>query len=951
MPDFNHIFLTRLIAIFCLTIILLPSCDLMRADSASGPGSGSDFNLAFEKFTLSNGLDVIFHTDRSDPVVAVNLTFHVGSAREIPGRTGFAHLFEHLLFLDSENLGPGGLDRLSSRVGGSGANGSTSRDRTNYLQTVPNDALEKMIWAESDKMGFFINTVSEAVLEKEKQVVKNEKRQSYDNRPYGHVNYVIDKNLYPADHPYSWQVIGSLEDLQAATLDDVVQFYNKWYVPNNATLVIAGDFDTAQAREWVEKYFGEIPRGDDIQKLDVRHTTADTTLYLFHEDNFARMPQLTMAWPGVESYHPDSYALDMLTSLLADGKRSPLYQVLVDDKKLAPEVGMYTRESEIAGAVQLIVRAFPDTDLNEVRQAVDDAFSRFEEDGFTDSDLDRIKAVRETSFYNRLASVLGKSVQLAQYNIFAGDPGYITSDLENILAVTRDDVMRVYDQYIRDKQYVAASFVPQGQAGLALDGSVRADVAEEEIVAGVEPEAASAGEVTFERTQSSFDRSAEPPYGQEPELRIPAVWSAKTDNGMDVYGIEFDEVPVVRFELRLKGGLLLDDPEKPGTASLLAEVMNRGTRNRTAMELEEAIEQLGASIRISAGSQHLSVSGNSLARNYAETMELVTEMLLEPRWDDHEFELARQQTLSSITQRMSDPGSIAGARFSRLAYGDDHILANHPQGTLASVEAITIGDLKAWYERNMSPDVAGFLIVGDVSQEEVLRSLSGLENRWDTVPVTFPEYPMPEPPASPKLWFYDVPGASQSQIRIGYPALAETDPDFYPAEVMNFILGGGGFTSRLMQELREGKGYTYGIFSGYSGTDLPGHFIVSTGVRSNVTYESAALIREIMLQYPSTFTEEDLQETKSNLLKSNARAFETHGAKIAMLRNISTYGWPADYVLQQEAVIRDMSVGRIRELAQKYADPGRMHYLIVGDAATQLERLNDLGIGQPVLLN
>ncbi|MDZ7758260.1 pitrilysin family protein [Rhodohalobacter sp.] len=265
---------------------------------ACSSSSDTDFSVEYEKFTLDNGLEVIFHKDDSDPVTAVALTFHVGSARELPGRTGFAHLFEHLLFLESENLGRGGLDQMSARIGGSGANGSTSRDRTNYFQTVPNDALEKMIWAEADKMGYFINTVNEMVLEKEKQVVKNEKRQGVDNAPYGHTGYVIDKNLYPEGHPYSWQVIGSLEDLQAATLDDVVNFYNTWYVPNNATLVIAGDFDSDQAREWVQKYFDEIPRGDEIEPLEKQPAKLDETKKLYHVDNFARLPELRLTWPG-----------------------------------------------------------------------------------------------------------------------------------------------------------------------------------------------------------------------------------------------------------------------------------------------------------------------------------------------------------------------------------------------------------------------------------------------------------------------------------------------------------------------------------------------------------------------------------------------------------------------------------------------------------------------------
>jgi zinc protease len=486
--------------VFCLLLSVVPV-------SAQKTPVAPTFKIEYEKFTLPNGLQVIFHVDRSDPVVAVNLTAHVGSAREKEGRTGFAHLFEHLLFLESENLGKGGLDRMSARIGGSGANGSTSRDRTNYLQTVPRDALEKMLWAEADKLGWFINTVTEDVLAKEKQVVKNEKRQSYDNNPYGHTSYVIDKNLYPADHPYNWQVIGSLDDLQNATLEDVKEFFRRWYVPNNVTLIVTGDFDTAQARKWVEKYFSEIKRGEDVKPLPKRPGVVKETVKLYHEDNFANLPELTMAWVGVEQFHPDSYALDVLTQYLSQGKKAPFYQVIVEDKKLAPNVRMSNDTSELAGQIELAVRAFQNKDLDEVAAAISEAFARFEKEGISEKDLSRIKARQETAFYNSLSSVLGKGAQLAQYNYLTGNPGFIEQDIKNILAVTPSDVMRVYQKYIKGKNYVATSFVPKGKPELALENSKRAEVVEEKIVASAEEEVDPTKQAAYERTPSSFDRS------------------------------------------------------------------------------------------------------------------------------------------------------------------------------------------------------------------------------------------------------------------------------------------------------------------------------------------------------------------------------------------------------------------------------------------------------------
>jgi zinc protease len=491
---------------------------------AQQTAEATGFKVDFETFTLDNGLKVIFHIDRSDPVVAVALTSHVGSAREKEGRTGFAHLFEHLLFLESENLGKGGLDKLSARIGGSGANGSTSRDRTNYFQTVPNDALEKMIWAEADKLGYFINTVTEPVLAKEKQVVQNEKRQSVDNRPYGHTQYVIDQNLYPQGHPYSWQVIGSLEDLQNATLEDVKEFFNHWYVPNNVVLTVAGDFDTAQAKEWVEKYFGGIERGPEIKDLEKQPANLQEIKKLYYEDNFARLPELTMAWPTVPSYHEDSYALEILKSYLAEGKNAPFYKELVANQKLTPNIRMYNYTSELAGQLMLQIRAYDGTDLDKVYAAVQETLKKFEAEGISDKDLKRIKAGQETSFYNGLSSVLGKGFQLAQYEIFANDPNMINKEIDLILAVSPEDVMRVYKKYIQNKPFVATSFVPKGQKELALENSQPAKVEEEEIVMGAEQKFELEDEVTYQRTPSSFDRTIEPPYGSSPQVKVPEIW-------------------------------------------------------------------------------------------------------------------------------------------------------------------------------------------------------------------------------------------------------------------------------------------------------------------------------------------------------------------------------------------------------------------------------------------
>ncbi len=902
-------------------------------------------SLGYERYQLENGLDVILHVDGSDPIAAVALTFHVGSAREDPGRTGFAHLFEHLFFLDSENLGFGGLDRLMTRIGSS-TNGSTSRDRTNYFEVVPIDGLEKALWAESDKLGFFINTVTEAVVAKEKQVVKNEKRQGVDNNPYGHVNFVLDRALYPEGHPYRWQVIGSLADLDRASLADVHEFHRRWYGPNNATLVVAGDLDLERTRAWIEQYFAEIPAREMPPTSRPAAVAVQEPVLLFHEDNFARLPQLTLAWPAPPVYHPDMYALDLLADLLADGKKAPLYQVVVEEEELAPAVSATNQSQEHGGRFTIQVRAFVEVDLDRVLAAAERAFTRFEERGVPADDLERVKAGYETSFYQRLSGVLGKAFQLAQYNLLAGSPGYLAEDLERLLAVTSADILRVYDTYLKDRPFVAASFVPRGEPELAVEGSRRAEVMEEPIVQGAEEELVVADRGSVLRTPSAIDRSVEPPFGAPPNLEAPAVWGDTLPNGLGVLGIESREIPLVQFSLRMKGGLLLDDPVKIGVANLLAETMTEGTARRAPEELEHAIDVLGASIDVSSGRESFVISGSTLARNYAATMAIVEEILLEPRFDPDEFELARQRVKSLIRQSSANPRSIGRDVFNHLLYGP-HVLAENPRGTEESVDGITLDDLRAFHARALDPTVANFHVAGAVTREDVVASLAGIAERWPRGSVSFPPAPVWDPSRA-GLYFVDAPDASQSVLRIGHLALSVSDDEYYPATVMNYRLGGGGFASDLMQVLREQRGYTYGISSGFFGSDLPGPFLIASGVRSNVTLESLQLVRQILQDHGRLFDEEDLETTKSFLLRANARAFETLGAKLGVLSDISMHGFPADYVLRREAVVRNMTIERARRLAESYLDPAGMIWLVVGDARTQRDRLSALGLGDPI---
>ncbi|MCU0370435.1 MAG: insulinase family protein [Bacteroidales bacterium] len=924
-------------------LLLLAACMLSGVDPEE-----KKLKIEFEKYKLDNGLDVILHIDRSDPIVALAVQYHVGSNREVKGRTGFAHLFEHMMFQRSEHVPEDQFFRLIQDAGGT-LNGGTSNDATTYYEIVPKNALEKILWMESDRMGYMINTVTKKSFAVQQNVVQNEKRQSYDNRPYGFTQEVVAKNLYPEGHPYSWTVIGEMEDLFNAQIEDVKEFHGKYYLPNNATLVLAGDFDVEEAKKLIEKYFGEIPRGNDVKDPVPQPVKLEKTKKLYHEDNFAKAPQFRMIWPTVEEYSTDSYPLSYLGQLLSQGKKAPLYRVLEKERKLTTSQSAYNRSQEIAGSFGISVTANEGVSLKDVEEAIFEAFRLFESEGFNVDDVERIKAGQETDFYNGISSILGKSFQLATYNEYAGDPSYYLTDIEKLKAVTKDDILRVYGKYIKGKPYLATSFVPKGQTGLVAEGSVDAGIREEDISNATEVAIEAMVEEPIQQTPSSFDRSVIPVDGPDPMLNLPPVWSETLDNGLRVLGTENHELPLVQFSIVLKGGHYLDSLEKAGTAYLVAELMMEGTRNKTPQELEEEIEKLGAYININASATDIIISANTLARNYEKTLGLVQEILLEPRWDEEEFEMARTRLQNRLLRAKSDPNALARDEFMKRVYGPEHILSLDRQGNETTVARILLEDLKNYYTDFFSPLTATFQIAGDITMEKTLASLETLDQKWIAREVQFPEYTMPAPPEKSMICFVDVPGAKQSVINIGGPGPSRYDEDYYAVTVMNHKLG-GSFNSHVNLVLREEKGFTYGARTTFSGTYIPGTFMASSSVRSSATFESVGIFKRLMEEYRKGISAEDLEFTKNALNKSKAREFETLGSKMKMLQEIGMYNLPPDYVREQERIVSEMTLEQHRALALRYIDPGRMYYVIAGDAATQMDALKEIGFGTPELV-
>ena len=934
------------LSVFSLLIVsfLVLSCKDSLKQSAT---EDAKFSIEFEKYELANGLDVILHQDKSDPIVSVAIQYGVGSNREKTGRTGFAHLFEHMLFQESENVPQDQFFKKIQDLGGT-LNGGTWKDGTVYYEVVPNNALETVLWLESDRMGYLINTVTESAFYNQQEVVQNEKRQRVDNNPYGHTSWVLDKNMYPEGHPYNWQVIGELEDLQNATVQDVKDFYNQFYGPNNATLVLAGDFEMADAKALVEKYFGEIKRREEVKKLEPQPITIAETKRFFHEDNFATAPQLNMVWPTLQQYTDDAYALDFLSEILSSGKKAPLYKVLVKEKDLTSRTIAYNNSQELAGEFHIIITANTGKDLKDVEAGIFGAFKMFEKDGVTDKDVERIKAGLETGFYNGISSVLGKSFQLAQYNVFAGDPAFIEKDIENIKKVTKEDVLRVYNKYIKDKPYIMTSFVPKGQLNLITENSVKAEIVEEQIKENVVKTVTDVKEEIV-KTPSKIDRSKAPQTGVSPKLKIPASWNATLSNEMKVYGIEQNEIPTVNFSLVIDGGHLLDIKDKNGIANLMTDIMMEGTADKTPEQLEEEIEMLGASIRMYTTNESIVVSGNTLVRNFDKTMDLVQEILLKPRWEADEFARIKTKTINQIKRSDADPNSVAEQVYNKILYGENHIFAYPTIGTEASVEAITMDDLKAFYAANFSPSISKFNIVGKVTKEQTLKTLKKLEANWKAKKVEIPAFPIANNRDKASLYFVDIPNAKQSVINIGYIGLPRTDADFYPAEVMNYKLG-GSFSGNVNLILREEKGYTYGARTGFSGSKTPGTFTASSSVRTNTTGESVQIFKDEIAKYKNGISQEDLDFTKNALIKSNARRFETQNSLLGMLQEISNYNLAPNYIENEEAIVNNMTLEQHKSLANKYLDESKMVYVVVGDATTQFAQFKAMGFDEVKLI-
>jgi zinc protease len=899
---------------------------------------GNELVIPFEKYVFPNGLTLIVHEDHSDPVVHVDVTYHVGSAREEIGKSGFAHFFEHMMFQGSDNVADEEHFKLITNAGGT-LNGTTNRDRTNYFETLPSNQLETALWLEADRMGFLLDAVTQKKFEVQRATVKNERGQNYDNRPYGLVSEYTAKNLYPYGHPYSWLTIGYVEDLDRVNAEDLKNFFLRWYGPNNATITVGGDVNPKEVVRLTQKYFGSIPKGPAVQNMKPSPLTLSKDRYVSYEDNI-RFPLLQMVFPTVPHFHPDEAPLDLLSEILGGSKTSILYQNLVKAQK-AVQAAAGHPASELAGEFSLTAIAFPGTPLDSMERIMRRSLLEFEKRGVTDDDIARIKASREMEIVQGLASVSGKASQLAAFQTFLGKPNYLAQELKRYQTVTKADVMRVYNQYLKGKGAVILSVYPKGKPELvaAQDNYTVSKEGYKKPDYGYEG-------LKYVKAKDTFDRSQKPGAGPNPVVQVPPFWQSQLANGMKIIGTRNDEIPTVTLLFTVKGGHRLSskDPSKAGIASLTASLMNEDTENFTAEEMTSELEKLGSSISINAGAEGITVSVQSLVKNLDATLALLEQRLLHPRFAEDDFERLKKQQLEGIANQATQPTAIANNVYNKLLYGQNDIRSIGTIGNETTVKNIALADVKRFYQENFSPSVTNLVVVGDVGQKDILPKLTFL-NQWQPREVVIPEPKTGPAIDKTRIYLVDKEQAPQSEIRIGYLTEVPFDAtgQYYRLGLMNYLLG-GNFNSRINLNLREDKGYTYGARSGFTSTKTPGPFTANAGVKATATDSSVVeFIKEIQQYREMGVTADELAFLKSSIGQSDARNYETPFQKAGFLNQIIEYNLDKTFVDERNRILQALKKEEVDALAKKALPAEKMLILVVGDKQLVKPGLEKLG--------
>lgn len=893
--------------------------------------------IPYQKFVLGNGLTLILHSDNSDPLVHVDITYHVGSGREDLGKSGFAHFFEHMMFQGSENVADEQHFKLVTEAGGT-MNGTTNTDRTNYFETVPANQLEKMLWLEADRMGFLVDAVTQEKFEVQRETVKNERGQRVDNRPYGRLNERVSEALYPAGHAYSWPVIGYLDDLNRVNVNDLKAFFLRWYGPNNATLTIGGDINITETLVLVKKYFGSIPRGPEVAMPEKPVFEITEDRYISMEDN-VHLPLLYMTYPTVSLRHADEAPLDVLSSILGGGKASLLYKNLVKTQfAVQAEVSHPCAELSCTFSLYALPHPASGKSLSDIENVIRDTLVEFEQRGVEDDDLLKAKADMEASFIFGLQSVSGKVSQLAANQTFSNNPNYIAQDIARYNNVTKEDVMRVFKKYIKDQHGVIMSVVANGQ--------LSAIAAKDNFVPGPRSSgdgaSTSADDIAVRKGVDDFDRSIIPIAGANKAVDIPEMWQHNFDNGISILGAQSSETPTTSVLLKIPAGHYYNAKNTAGTAGLVASMLKESTTERSAEEMSKALQKLGSSIYISAGNLYLNINISSLTKNLDATLTLVNEQLRAPAFLESEFERLKSNAIQGALNNRKDAGYLASTAYRQLLNADN-IAAMPSSGNEKSLTNISLDDVKAFYQQQVKPFGGQLIAVSDLGQAELTKSLSILED-WEGKAVDL-NLSLPEGDGKMGvIYLVNKDDAAQSAIRIGKRSMTEDiTGEYYKSSLMNFALG-GAFNSRINLNLREDKGYTYGARSYFNGGKLSGYYTATAEVRADATDKSIAeFINEIKDYSERGITDDELMFMRNSINQKDALKYETPRAKLAFLAQILEHDLTPDFVRQRSEIVTNITKAEINALAKKHLSVDDMLMVVVGDAKTLRPQLKALG--------
>jgi zinc protease len=900
---------------------------------------GSELVIPYEKYVLPNGLTLIVHEDHSDPVVHVDVTYHVGSGREEIGKSGFAHFFEHMLFQGSDNVADEQHFKIVTQSGGT-LNGSTDRDRTNYYQTVPSNQLEKMLWLEADRMGFFLDAVTQKKFEVQRSTVKNERGQRLDNVPYGLRFETIHKNLYPYGHPYSWQTIGYVEDLNRVDVNDLKNFFLRWYGPNNAAITIGGDVKTADVVKLVEKYFGSIPTGPKVEPVKVPAVKLDSNRYVSFVDNYAKLPMFSVAYPTVPDFHKDKAALSALAQIIGQGRNSILFQQFTK-KQLALQAQAFNYMSELSGEFHIVLLPSPGKTLADMEKLYYAALDSFEKRGVTDDDMIKFKGGYESQTINGLQSVAGKATQLARYQFLTSNPNQLGNELAAFTSLTKEDVMAAYNKYIKGKGAIVLSIVPKGQEQIIA----KADNYTIDTTGYVRPNYGYTG-LKYVKGKDNFDRKKMPGNGANPVVTVPKFWRKDLPNGARVIGTENTEIPTVTLSITIPGGHLLqaNNLSKAGLASFFANMMNEDTKNYTAEQIAVELQKLGSSVSVSSGTDGITFSVQALKKNIDPVLALLQERLFNPKFSEDAFNRIKKQRLESFKVAKAQPASVADAVFAKLNYGPNHILGIDEDGTEETIKNMTLQDIENYYNNYMTSQDAKVVIVGDIKQDEILPKMAFL-NKLPKKKITLPKVDATPTVDKTKVYMVDVPKSAQSEFRVGYTTPMKYEPtgDYYKAVLSNYALG-GNFNSRLNLNLREDKAWTYGASSGFNADKYSSTFEFSSGIRADAT-DSALIevMKDVKNYLQNGPTDEEVSFMKSAIAQSDARRYETGFQKAAFIGRILDYNLPANYIEQQNKILKAMTKEQLKAVSNRYIQPQKMNVLLVGDKAKILEGVKKLG--------